>query len=312
MPAGGMGRMALLVQEVGADMVGIATEGRQMAGGTGGLGRVEIGAVFGLWTVLGVSSLQRREVYYDCRCSCGTEKPVAKSSLLRGASTRCRKCSNADNQKARVARRRPIRPGTIIGLWTVLGEAEARGGNLYMLCRCACGAEHKVMVSTLRHGKSKSCASCSRKMGLKKNREMTAKYGGVRAEYRAWSRMLDRCRNPNDGSFERYGGRGIKVCEEWQGNGGFERFIKCVGPRPSKRHSLERIDNSGDYRPSNVKWVTGKDQARNRRTNRILTIDGVAKCVAEWGEEEGVSASTISGRLSRGWSDKEAVMGRHR
>lgn len=77
----------------------------------GGMGRigVEIGATFGSWTVLGVSASMRREAYYDCRCSCGIEKSVAKSSLIRDQSTKCRQCSNAVNQKAKEARWRPIK-----------------------------------------------------------------------------------------------------------------------------------------------------------------------------------------------------------
>jgi len=276
-------------------------------GGMGRMGEVETGATFGSWTVLDVSGVQRREAYYDCRCSCGTEKPVAKSSLLSGASTRCRQCSNASNQKATEARRRSINPGATIGLWTVLEEAEARSGNLYMRCRCECGAEHEVMASTLRRGKSKSCAACSRKMSRKKNREMTSKHGGVQAEYRAWSRMRERCRNPNERSFERYGGRGIKVCEEWQGEGGFERFMEHIGPRPSVKHSLERIDNDGNYESGNVKWATKKEQQRNTRRNRQVTIDGVTKCVAEWAGESQVPASIIYKRLYRGWPPERAV-----
>jgi hypothetical protein len=277
-----------------------------------GVETVEAGVAFGVWTVLGVSSIRRREAYFDCRCSCGAESAVAKSSLLKGTSTRCRRCSNADNEKARIARQRPVEPGTVIGMWTVLGEAEARDGNLYMRCRCECGAEHDVMASTLRKGKSKSCAACSRKMGHAKAREMTAKHGGVKAEYRAWSRMLERCRNPNDRSFKWYGGRGIKVCEEWQGDGGFERFMEHVGHRPSDRHSLDRIDNDGNYEPGNVRWATKKEQQRNRRTNNVLTIDGVTKCVAEWAEESPVPESTIRGRLERGWRPWDAVFAKRR
>lgn len=278
-----------------------------MAAGSGSLGRL-LGHRFGDWIVMSVADVpNRREIYYLCRCSCGFEKPVAKSSLLNGMSTRCRKCSNANNKKAHIARRRPIESGTVVGLWTVLGEAEARGGDLYMRCRCECGAEHEVMATALRTGKSKSCAECARKMTIAKKRELSAEHGGVSPEYRAWSRMNERCRSPKAKSYGQYGGRGITVCNEWQGEGGFQAFIDHIGPRPSENHSLDRIDNEKGYEPGNVRWATKKQQQRNTRKNRLVTVRGETKCAAAWADESPVSAATIRKRLDMGWSGEDAV-----
>ena len=232
-----------------------------------GLGRVDVklGMIFGKWTILGLDeSVKRREAYYLCRCSCGFEKSVGKSSLLKGKSTRCRKCANSNNEKARIARRRPIPEGTRIGRWVVLGDAGVRAGNFYVRCRCDCGVEYDVLATMLRCGKSKSCIDCARSMTIEEGRAMTREWGGISSEYRAWSHMNERCRNPNMKYYERYGGRGIKVCKEWQGDGGFQRFIEHIGPKPSRDHSLERIDNNSGYEPGNVKWATKKEQARNK------------------------------------------------
>ena len=132
-------------------------------------------------------------------------------------------------------------------------------------------------------------------------------------EYRIWLSMNDRCRNPKNKQFCDYGGRGIRVCDEWQGPCGFEmysRHIESLGPKPSEKHSLDRIDNNGNYEPGNIRWATKKEQQRNKRTNRLIVIDGATKCLAEWAEVSMTPVSTIRGRLTRGWSEGEAVWGR--
>lgn len=281
-----------------------------MAGGVAdagaGMGNSEMGDRFGLWTVTGPIT---RGCYpkVPCRCDCGTERDVDVRSLIKGKSTRCRKCSNANNEKANVARRRPISVGEKVGLWTVLGEAGTRDGNLYMKCRCECGAEHEVMASTMRHGKSKSCPVCAQAMSIAEKRDLAVKHGGVSPEYRAWSRMISRCHNSKDRGFKGYGSRGIKVCDEWRGKGGFQRFLTHIGLRPSQDHSIDRKKNDDGYEPDNVRWATRKEQQRNTRRNRLVTIDGVTKCVAEWAEESSISGATIRSRLYRGWSSKDAV-----
>ena len=282
-----------------------------MAGSGAGMGRLREGELFGHWTV-GGSVIPGTHPQVACRCDCGTERNVDANSLAKGTSTRCRKCSNANNEKARLGRQRPLSIGKKVGLWTVVAEATARDGNLYMKCRCECGAEHEVMVSTLRHGKSKSCAACARAMSIAEKRKISAEYGGVDPMYRAWQRMISRCSNPKDKNFERYGARGIKVCDEWQGSGGFEAFLAHVGRRPSLEHSLDRIDNDSDYEPGNIRWATRKEQQRNTRRNCLVTIDGVTKCVAEWAEESPVSAATIYKRLGLSWSDQDAVFSENR
>jgi hypothetical protein len=90
-------------------------------------------------------------------------------------------------------------------------------------------------------------------------------------EYQIWSAMLDRCKNPNNSSYPRYGGRGIKFCSEWLN---FKTFIKDMGKRPSADYSLDRIDNNGDYCPQNCKWSNKFDQSQNRRACKLITYNG--------------------------------------
>ena len=116
--------------------------------------------------------------------------------------------------------------------------------------------------------------------------------------------MLQRCRNPRDRWYAAYGGRGIAVAPEWLS---YERFLQDVGPRPSADHSIDRIDNERGYEPGNVRWATRIEQARNRRTNRLISALGVTLSVSEWAERTGVNRQTIYDRLRRGWPEAMAV-----
>ena len=122
-------------------------------------------------------------------------------------------------------------------------------------------------------------------------------HGGSRSdEYRIWGNMIHRCHGPASKSSAYYGGRGIKVCDLWRNS--FEAFIRDVGPRPSREHSIDRINCDGDYEPGNCRWATAKQQALNRRnTIRLsgMTIEQV--CAAT-----GLPLNTVKGRLRRGWT----------
>jgi hypothetical protein len=118
-------------------------------------------------------------------------------------------------------------------------------------------------------------------------------------EYQTWQGMKARCLNPNGRSYRLYGGRGIKVCREWLDS--FEAFFTAMGPRPSPDHSLDRIDNDGDYRPSNCRWATGKEQQNNMRRNRWIEFGGKKRTLKQCSEETGIHHRTIQGRLNRGW-----------
>lgn len=118
--------------------------------------------------------------------------------------------------------------------------------------------------------------------------------------------MRARCKNENLEAFPYYGGRSIKICERWDTS--FENFYKDVGDRPSKNHSLDRIDNDGDYEPGNVKWSTSKQQSRNRRSNFMITYNGETMTATDWGEKTGIRPSVIIQRITRDkWSVERAL-----
>lgn len=151
--------------------------------------------------------------------------------------------------------------GDVYDRWTVIAPAGRDGtGHLKWLCRCVCGTEKAIAGTYLRCGVSRSCGCLQRERapGAPSTHEMS-----TTAEYRAWQAMKQRCLNANNPSFRDYGARGISICEAWLES--FEAFIDDVGRRPSRKHSLHRIDNDGNYEPGNVEWATRKEQAANRR-----------------------------------------------
>ena len=116
--------------------------------------------------------------------------------------------------------------------------------------------------------------------------------------------MIERCINPNNGSFKNYGGRGITVCERWRS--GFANFLADMGEKPPGL-SIDRIDNDKGYCKENCRWATLIEQNNNQRSNVQITVNGKTKTLAEWGRALGVHRATIRCRLKRGWPPTRAV-----
>lgn len=142
------------------------------------------------------------------------------------------------------------------------------------LCVCDCGNNKVVAAVDLQCGKTRSCG-CAKLERLAVLARTNVTHGDLRGgqestEYKSWSAMKRRCLNPNSHAFERYGGRGIAVCDQWRQS--FSVFLADMGRKPSSRHSLDRIDNNGNYEPENCRWATPKQQVDNRRPNRQVEI----------------------------------------
>ncbi len=124
-------------------------------------------------------------------------------------------------------------------------------------------------------------------------------------EYEVWKKMRQRCCNPRHTSYRNYGGRGIEVCSRWDA---FRAFLDDMGHRPSPKHSLDRIDNGGNYEPENCRWATPQQQQRNRRNNHLLTHNGQTMSIAEWSDQTGIHRRTLLNRISRnGWTVERAL-----
>lgn len=124
--------------------------------------------------------------------------------------------------------------------------------------------------------------------------------GSYAAARRALKGARSRCERARDKDFGRYGARGIRVCEQWRGPGGFDAFFAHIGQRPGPDYSLDRIDNSRDYEPGNVRWTTWIGQANNRCSSRRITWKGKTMTAAEWGRRLGVPRQQIINRANRG------------
>lgn len=125
-------------------------------------------------------------------------------------------------------------------------------------------------------------------------------------EYKAYQNMIGRCYDKKNKCYADYGGRGITVYRAWRNS--FTRFLAHVGLRPTAKHSLDRKNNNRGYVPGNVQWATPQQQARNTRANRIVTVDGISKSLADWtGTTESKTYSRTKARLLRGWLDKKAL-----
>ena len=188
--------------------------------------------------------------------------------------------------------------GQRFGRWAVLRYAglNTRRKALW-LCKCDCGTARIVESSNLCAGTSQNCG-CIR---CEKTAARSITHGLWRVpEYNTWAGMLARCYNANEVAYVNYGGRGIAVCDRWRNS--FEAFYEDMGPRPSPQHSIDRIDNDGNYEPANCQWATRTQQARNSRQNLLISFRGKTQCLAAWSQEIGILPGTLRSRLfTLGW-----------
>lgn len=162
------------------------------------------------------------------------------------------------------------------------------------VCKCDCGNEKTVTSMCLMTG-SRSCGCLGKEVFLKR---ITTHGKHKSPEYVAWAQMKQRCYNSNSSEYTNYGGRGIKVCDQWRKS--FEAFYADMGPRPSAAHSLDRRDNHADYCSENCRWTTWKIQNRNKRNNRMITFRDETLCLMDWSIRLGINYQTLHYRLRQG------------
>lgn len=172
---------------------------------------------------------------------------------------------------------------------------DGRQNRRYQKCECSCGKIKQYRVSSLQTGDTQSCGCLMREVTSRCNSKH--RLCGT-TEYKAWASMLGRCLCRTHKAFHHYGGRGITICDRWKD---FSNFLADMGPKPTLKHSLDRIDNSGNYCPENCRWATWSEQANNKRSCRMVTIDGVTDTLKNWCRYYDIRYNSVQARLRLGW-----------
>lgn len=196
-------------------------------------------------------------------------------------------------------------PGDRYGRLTVVSvDPEIRGDNTRRwLCQCDCGGTTLQSSYALASGRVSSCGCWRREWVSARNTKHGLSYKVP--EYDVWKGMLARCDDPNHISYPWYGGCGVTVCERWRA---FENFYADMGPRPTPKHQIDRIDSTSGYGPTNCRWASKKEQARNQTNNHLLTFNGETLPIAAWADRLGISSSVINQRLRKlRWTVERAL-----
>lgn len=198
--------------------------------------------------------------------------------------------------------------GKKFGRLTVLEELKERtkSREIKYKCLCDCGKYTNVRGSLLRNGEIKSCGCLQRETVTKINTKHGKSHNKL---YDTYNNMIQRCNNSNNSQYTNYGGRGIKVCDEWKNN--FIAFYSwSMDNGYSDGLTIDRIDNNGNYEPDNCRWVDYKTQNNNERSNVYITYKGMTKTLQQWSEYLNVDYGTIRTRHKKGWSDEECLFGK--
>ncbi|MZK54155.1 hypothetical protein [Clostridium beijerinckii] len=175
----------------------------------------------------------------------------------------------------------------------IVGRNKSR--SVIWKCKCECGNECEVVSDRLLQGETKSCGCITKE--LNKTRRITHGLSHTKLYY-VWKAMLARCNNKKHPWYSRYGGRGIKVCSEWEDVKAFYDWAINNGYKDGLE--IDRVDNDGNYEPNNCKWKTRKEQTQNTSRNKKVTINGETKTLSEWAEVTGLNQNTLQYRYYRG------------
>ena len=271
-----------------------------------------IGKKFGLLTVIGQSP--KTNPYsnrFDFQCDCGNIISECPGRVLYGHKKSCGKCRKR-NTSYELEQRITNSIGMKFGKLTIIGVSHKNGsGKNYAKCKCECGNIIDVLPNSLFNNESKSCGCSKLNNPMLANNKSTSSgnYKDGRTKhslYGTWTQMINRCENPKSKHYDRYGGRGIKVCEEWHDFWSFVKWSDSIGGKPNG-YTLDRIDNDGNYCPENFRWADWGTQMSNKSSNRYITYNGKTQTIHQWSIDIGLNEQTLTNRINRGWSIERAL-----
>lgn len=256
-----------------------------------------IGKTYGHLTVIGkAQSSHPYSNSWDFQCICGAIISEQPSRVVTGHKKSCGKC-----KEGKLGAKPHFDIDSYIGrkenMLTVIGIAPREPGEKArkLLCQCDCGNQTRITPNQFAKEKVMSCG-CLRK---KSQNEFDGH--SKHPLYKIWVQMMRRCYTAKTKHYDRYGGRGISVCEEWHSFNKFAEWSDSIGGRKPGT-SLDRIDNDGNYCPENCRWADVKTQRRNTSANVVLEYNGKRKTLIEWSEITGISWVALNHRYHRGWS----------
>ena len=201
---------------------------------------------------------------------------------------------------------RRVQVGEKFGKLTVV-EVFFEGRKRFCRCECECGNKNFVAKGgVLNGGDKKNCGCITRAEAFSIGRRTHGHKirGVISKEYWCWQAMLMRCYNDNT-NYKWYGGAGITVCDRWRQS--FQNFFDDMGKKPTEKHSIDRIVSTGNYEPDNCRWATVTEQRNNTSRNRLLTVNGETKTLAQWCRQYGIHHMNVHNRIKSGWTIERAV-----
>lgn len=237
----------------------------------------------------------RRKVW-KCKCDCGNEINLDTARIKSGHTKSCGCISKSKDLT-----------GLQFGNLTAIKKMEKKNRSDLWLCKCKCGKEVKCYQHNLERGTSTSCG-CLRSYYAKQTRNCHGESTSIL--YKKWTSIKTRCLNPKSRNYKDYGGRGIRICEEWLDFWTFREWSYDNGYEDGL--TIERKDVNGDYCPENCCWIKAFEQASNKRSNTFIEYGGKIQTAAQWARELGIGKDTITYRVRAGWSPEECLFGKEK
>lgn len=247
-----------------------------------------------------------------CHCDCGNDCETTSPVLLNGQKTSC----GCDTKNKKDATRSAKMVGKRFGALEILERAGSdKDGRALWLCRCDCGNECVMPTGIIKRKRHCGCQTKRLMSEASKNRihaRGIKTHGDSNSRlYRVFIGMIDRCEREGHVQYANYGGRGIKVCDEWRHDySAFREWALVNGYDDGAAHgecTIDRIDPNGDYSPTNCRFVSMVEQNNNKRNNRLVTMDGKTQNVTQWCRELGLNSKTVNSRIHMGWEPVEAL-----